>query len=97
LDDGIGAHRVAGEDQEGVVALREQAFEQLALLGELPLLRHAVVGRTEAEILHRVHAGLFPGREIRVRSARNERHLGGGYRRRQAEKAAAQSQGRNQA
>jgi hypothetical protein len=40
-------------------------------------LRHLIVGASQAEVLGRVLAGLFPGGEIRVRTARNEGDLAG--------------------
>ena len=76
LHHGVGADGIAGEDQEGIVALRQQALEQLALLREFPLLRHAIVGAADAEVLDGVRAGLFPGREVGVRPARHQCHLG---------------------
>ena len=76
LGDGrIDADRVAREDAEGGVALRGQALDQLGLQVELPFLRHLEVDRGDAEVLLRVGGGLFPGREIGVRSARNQGDL----------------------
>jgi len=77
-DRGIGADCVAGENEERIIALGEKAFEQCALLRQLPLLRHAIVTGAQVEVLHGVLAGLFPGGEIRVRTARNEGDLGAG-------------------
>ena len=76
-DGAVGADRVAREHQEGVVALGQQALEQLVLLAQLPLRRHPVVGGGELEVARGVLAGLLPGGEVRVRAAGHQRHARG--------------------
>lgn len=71
------ADGIAGENQEAVITLAEQAFEKLILLSQFPFLRHLIVRARKTEVLGSVLAGLFPGGEIRMRAARNEGDLAG--------------------
>jgi hypothetical protein len=71
----VGADGIAGEYEKRVIALAEQAFEQRILLAQFPFLRHPIIGGAELEILHGVLTGLFPSREIGMRTSRNERDL----------------------
>ncbi|MNL04487.1 hypothetical protein D3C87_1250560 [compost metagenome] len=91
------ADGIAGENQEAVISLAEQAFEKLVLLCQFPLLRHLIVGASQAEVLGRVLAGLFPGGEIRVRTARNEGDLAGVRRLRDTARSRADDCGSDEA
>ena len=71
----IDADRIAGEDAEALIPLRDEALDQLGLEIELPVRRNFEIDRGDAEILLRVGCGLLPGLEIGMRPAGNEGDL----------------------
>jgi len=73
LHGAVRSNRIARKHQEGVVALAEQTLKQRILQGELPLLRHPIVGGAKLEILHRVLPRPFPRGKIRVRTSGHQR------------------------